>query len=312
MIGRFDTDWKSLISLPSQGKLLQMSRGVIYIASGSAYIRQAKTSAKSVKNHHPNLDITLFTDGNVNNSVFDSVKYINSDINEKGDSVLTAEHVVYDQNLYLDADTRVCGPIDGLFNILERNDIAAAYNEGRSWHQQSIYDNLDSDIPKTFPEYNSGVISYANTDQVLNLFNQWNKLYDEIGYERNQPAFRLALYESSINIGTLPPEYNFMTNNVGFISGDVKILHQGPSDEDLAEWEKVINSVSGKKVITWEKLPCRVIPDSYEGRRYKIKRLNPAKIKQIAIDAKEKHHMEGTLALINAAGSKIKRFVFGV
>ena len=45
-----------------------------------------------------------------------------------------------------------------------------------------------------------------------------------------------------------PPEYDFMTHTIGFASGDVKILHEGPSDEDLSEWTELLNSVDGKKV----------------------------------------------------------------
>lgn len=269
-------------------------------------------SANSVKKHHPDLDITLFTDSAVDDAVFDNIERINEDIEEKGDSVLTKDHVIYDKNLYLDADTRVCGSITDLFDVLDRHPIAVAHNEGRSWYHQSIYDDIGCDIPSTFPEYNTGVIAYRNTSNILELFERWDELYDRIGYERNQPAFRLTLYESDINLGTLPPEFNFMTNNVGFISGEVKILHQGPSDEDLAEWEQIINSVPGKKVITWETVPCRVVSDTYEGKIYKVKTTTLADLRELFKKAKQKHRREGTHAVVNAASQRVKHFVFGI
>lgn len=288
-----------------------MTQGVVYIASGSSYIQKAKMSAESVKKHHPDINITIFTDCGVGDPVFDSVKQINRNIIEKGDSVLNEKHMMYDKNLYLDADTHVCGSVAGLFDILDRHDIAAAHNEGRSWYHQSVYDNIGCDIPSTFPEYNTGVIPYRNTNDVVALFERWNELYDSIGYGRNQPAFRIALHESDVNLGTLPPEYNFMTNNVGFISGGVKILHQGPSDEDLTEWEAVINSVPGKKVITWEKVPCRVVPDRYEGRRYKLKTTTLTDLPALVKKAKQKYEREGMRSVISATGRRMKSFIFG-
>jgi|APHM01.1.fsa_nt_gi hypothetical protein len=64
-----------------------MSRGVIYIASGQEYVNEAINSAESVKRHN-NLNITIFTNHRIKNSVFDRVINITEDINTKADSIL--------------------------------------------------------------------------------------------------------------------------------------------------------------------------------------------------------------------------------
>lgn len=97
-----------------------MSRGVLYLASGANFIKQAKESAKSLKRYHPELPITLYTDEDVDASLFNQVIQINKPIEKMSDSRLHSDHFPYDQNLYLDADTRVCADIGDLFDILDQ------------------------------------------------------------------------------------------------------------------------------------------------------------------------------------------------
>lgn len=288
-----------------------MTKGIIYIASGSKYIKQAINSAESVRKYHPNLPITLFTNENPENDIFDNIVHLDYDLTEKGDSILTEEHIVYEKNLFLDADTRVCGDISEIFDILERFQIVAAHNEARSWYHSSIYKKHNINIPESFPEYNTGVLGYTDSSQVRSLFESWSNYHSEFGYNRNQPAFRLALYNSSLRLGTLPPEYNFMTHTVGFASGNVKILHQGSSNEDLSEWEELLNSVPGKKVTTWEKRPCRVVPDSYRTRRYRLGKINREYLIDLLDWTKEKRKTEGYSFLIKNGVNKALQLIKG-
>jgi len=213
----------------------------------------------------------------------------------------------FDKNLYLDADTYVDGNIKDIFDILDRFDIVAAHNEARAWYHSDFYAEHGIEVPDSFPEYNTGVVAYNDSDKVRSLFESWNEIYDRLEYERNQPGFRVALYESDVTIGTLPPEYNFMTHTIGFASGDVKILHQGNSDADLQEWAELLNSVPGKKVTTWEKAPCRVVPNSYKNKRYKLENFDKKDIQSLIYSAKRKQSKEGNIALINSITERVKR-----
>lgn len=52
---------------------VDMSRGVVYIATGEKYIVEAVYSAASVKAIHPDLPITLFTDSKTKHDNFDTI-----------------------------------------------------------------------------------------------------------------------------------------------------------------------------------------------------------------------------------------------
>jgi len=288
-----------------------MTRGVVYIASGPSYIRKAVRSANSVKRNNPDLNVSLFTDDDIDPSVFDNVVQSDRAIRERGDSILSEQHMVYDKNLYLDADTYVCQSVEELFDILERDNIAAAHNEARTWYHQDVYEQLETNIPETFTEYNTGVVAYRRSSEVKELFKMWDDTHTELDYNRNQPAFRVALYRSDIDVTTLPPEYNFMTHTIGFASGDVKILHEGPSDEDLSEWAELLNSVDGKKVTSWEAVPCRVIPNRYQGKRYRIKKTSTEDIRETLQRARMKWERDGTISLARSGLREGMKFIVG-
>lgn len=242
-------------------------KGVLYLASGQEYARQATLSAQSLKKYHPDLPITISTDQEVDTTVFDTVIPLSNAISNPGDSILSSEHFPYDRTLFLDADTYVCEDVSGVFELLDTVDIAAAHEVGRAWWNRETYAKNEINIPESFPEYNTGVIAYRDTDAVRRLFTNWNEEHKAIGGELNQPAFRVASYCSEAEFAALPPEYNFMTHTVGFASGSVKILHQGPSNVDLQDAAENINNRVGTRVITWDQDPCRIISDEGLGER---------------------------------------------
>lgn len=75
-----------------------------------------------------------------------------------GDSILSEENFPDDRNLYLDVDTYVCGEVDELFELLDSFDIGATYG----LRPQSE----ETNIPDSFPELNTGVLVYRDTNPV--------------------------------------------------------------------------------------------------------------------------------------------------
>lgn len=278
-----------------------MSKGVVYLASGASYIEEAKRSAKSVKRHNPSLPVTLYTDDDPTVEVFDTVVPINYPVESWGDSVLTKDHFPYEQNLYLDADTFVCGDITGLFELLEKYDLAATYDISRGRYNANFYEQIGDDLPRAFPEYNTGVLLYNNCEKVNKLFESWNRRYNSQNYNRNQPAFRRILYESDIEFTTLPSEYNFRSDRVGYACGEIKILHHASLDATEAELSKlaeILNAYEGKRVTTWDRYPTRLVPQQHRSRRYKITSLQKKIQQKLAED--------GVTSLIEAG---IKRYL---
>jgi len=99
-----------------------------------------------------------------------------------------------------------------------------------TWSTKSTHQMPE--CPAAFPELNTGVILYRQSDSVNNLFQSWIRIYQaQLQSDRpplhDQPAFRQAIFESEINLSILPPEYNLRTVMPMFIGGNakVKILH---------------------------------------------------------------------------------------
>jgi hypothetical protein len=103
---------------------------------------------------------------------------------------------------------------------------------------------FEIDVPDAFPEYNTGVILFKNTELVRNLLVDWYELFtsqldaNSIS-SQDQPSFRYLLYKSDIRFATLTPEYNCRFTIGAMVSHRVKILH-GRTD-DYKKIAKEIN-----------------------------------------------------------------------
>jgi hypothetical protein len=122
-----------------------------------------------------------------------------------------------------------------MFTLLDRFDLAAAH----AWQRVDPKDwRMLTDIveatPLAFAQFNSGVILYRRTSEVKQLLAEWARLIDrnlELGTARGLPratdqtALREAIYASTLRVATLPPEYNCRAGYLGYLEGQVKILH---------------------------------------------------------------------------------------
>ena len=96
---------------------------------------------------------------------------------------------------------------------------------------------------------------------MINCFENWLSFYDqdvnakrkwmepasqELRLLHDQPALRKALYNSSLRMATLTPEYNCRFNMPGYVHGKVKILHG--RHPDILGVAKVINGTVGQRL----------------------------------------------------------------
>lgn len=201
------------------------SQGFIYVAEGERCIKEAVTSAKSLRNALPSAHITAFlAEPPGDTSVFDTV------IDTKGEfNRLTKIQVFlrtpYERSVFLDADTWICGDPSSLFSVLDEFELAAALAP------QDVK-RVDARIPDCFPEFNSGVIAFRRSETVIALANEWLTEYRRFratfpaGWVApDQPSFRYALYKSRVRIGTLTNRYNCRISMPGFVMTPVVILH---------------------------------------------------------------------------------------
>jgi hypothetical protein len=221
-----------------RSKAYTMDRGVLYIASGSSYIEEAIASAESIKSH-ADLPVTLVADRSVDEPCFDTVIEADDFQYHYGDSVLQIPELPYQKTLLLDTDTIISDDIEELFELIEQFDIAAA----------TIADSeftLSTDVPESFPEYNTGVVLFNKNEQTTKFIDEWKSVYRTYlneGVRMNQPSFREVLYRSELRVATLPTEYNCRGNFGGYLNKKVKILHGSFDDPEAVLQELNRNEI---------------------------------------------------------------------
>ena len=202
-------------------------KGIVYIATGDKFIKEATLSAKSVKKHMPEVSITLMTDKILDINLFDNIIEIEKPRNDFGDQVFHMKRTPYKKTIFLDSDIYLDDTIEDLFEILNDFDLAACHNQ-TNYSSERIDIPEINNIPACFPEYNSGVVAFNKNDKVINFLSQWENYYNKVlkkGQIHNQAAFRSALYYSDLRIATLPQEYNCVIRRPGCVNGRVKVFH---------------------------------------------------------------------------------------
>jgi hypothetical protein len=232
-----------------------MTCGVLYIATGEKYIKEASNSAESVNNQMPDIDTAIATsDIEQDLSTFDQVIEL-----EKADrtsidgrqwlinSTIGPNLSPFDRTLYLDSDTRVCTDISEVFDMLNDFDLVMARTPGRTHESSSI-----PEVPEMWDLYNCGVIGYRNSLETKEFLKRWREVYRDLlekqDHPEDQPAFLKALYHSeNLQWFTLPRRYNVRFPRRGALNGEVKIIH-GRHRKDLKEIVDELNKVDGQRV----------------------------------------------------------------
>lgn len=241
-----------------------MEKGVLYIATGSEYVREATESARSLLRYNT-LSVTLVSDRNYNSGVFDNTIVLSSPRFDQGDSIPLFQHVLYDKTLVLDVDTYICDNIEEVFSPLEYFDLGCAMNIGLGVKYSEI-DKVGGEgfkgVPDSFYEYNTGVLLLKRNKRVRGLLEKWRALYNkQKSLARNQPSFRYALYDSDIRFFTLPRRYNYRLPKLAEVDGPIKIIH-GRHPSSFEEVERCINKSHDIRVITRTEWPMGVIRSS--------------------------------------------------
>jgi hypothetical protein len=251
-----------------------MKDGALYIATGESYVEQAITSGKTLQ-ERADLPISIVTgcgsaDRASSSDVFDGVIVLESEENGLRDKIRGMRRTPYQRTIFIDADTIVTEDPSPAFELLNKFDLAASHAPKR----RSV--TIES-VPNAFPEYNTGVLVFNQSSEIDEMFNRWETIHqnqvengrpDEmvltpgcttmeeiaLGRGHDQPPFRQAVYESNIQVATLPREYNFR-GRAAYAYESVKILHMGHSRRAV-ELANVINSnigdrtyISGRKSI---------------------------------------------------------------
>jgi hypothetical protein len=206
-------------------------KGVVYIAFGERYVAEAAHSARSLKTFNPEIPVTLFTDTEAAHACFDEVRTISPAHRRAKVDIIYGSP--YEYTLYLDSDTEILMPIDDIFEVLERFDIAAAHDHKRKGHRVSAAIKEYAEIPYAFSEINCGVLAFRKNPRTEELFETWRQVFYEnqaASGGLDQPSFRVALWRSQVRPCILPPEYNVRSKKV---KRKVTNLSRNEADKDL-------------------------------------------------------------------------------
>ncbi|HEX2026054.1 MAG TPA: hypothetical protein VHH92_06635, partial [Actinomycetota bacterium] len=216
------------------------ARRAIYVATGERHRREAADSIRSLWQHHADLPVTVHVDGEGGlgpEALLDppspgrlEVLPHPSPTRSWADkpAALVVGGPTDERVLFLDTDTRVCGDLGEVFEVLARFELAAVHAPVRLDRRQP--DALARRAPVSFPELNTGVVAFRRTPNVVRLFERWRHLHDQVrgtsgGAVGDQSTFRIALYESEVRFTVLPPEYNCRFPFPTYVHGPVRILH---------------------------------------------------------------------------------------
>lgn len=192
----------------------------------------------------PEVPITLFSDAPVDDDAFDSVVMLDAPQYSMNDKQQALQRSPYRRTLYADADTYFCCAMPECFELLSRFDLLVAHDALRV--------NIGNpEIAPLFPEFNAGLIWYRK-DRCQELLADWNRRFlagcAKFGPKySDQVSFRAALFESSVRMYVLPPEYHCMLWAPSFVCGEVKLLH-GRNDIDLAMLAQEVNASNGARI----------------------------------------------------------------
>lgn len=208
------------------------NRGFLYCAVGEEFVAEAERSAESVKLHHDE-PITLVTNVDIDSrEYFDRVIHIEEISHPAYEQIRNLTRSPYDRTIKLDTDTFLTGNVSGLFDWLDRFDMALAIDPApkRDPDRYPVHG-----VPDSFPEYNGGVIVYNNDEQFAKFQSRWE---DEFAKHRgadppfNQPSLRKSVFESNLRVATLPCEYNCRYDFVGHAVDTIRIFHGRMEDVD--------------------------------------------------------------------------------
>lgn len=189
---------------------VQADRGIIYIASGAAYVRDAERSARSAKAQHPDLPIALFSDVPTREPAIDMWFEV-KDPHRRSKLDYLAKSPFRD-TLFLDADTRLVGSMTEPFGLLGRYDLAACHVENRHPVSSATARLTDKSVDPGFTGFNSGVIYYRMSERMEAFFARWSAVFKAENPRFDQPVMRRVLWEMpEIRVASLPPEYNVRT-----------------------------------------------------------------------------------------------------
>lgn len=199
--------------------------GVLYIAFGERYRREAIRSLESLRRFHPEMPCRIITDSLMGIEAFDKLAVLRE---PEPAHPLRAKPIYFretpfERTLFLDTDTTVVRPIDQIFHLLDRFDIGLHLVQHYTSHPSYHF----------LPTPNSGVVLYRRSEVVEKLFDRWLEMFDEVAaitHNRSNripddPILMHAIFEVDVRLVPLPPGMNFLLGVPTATGAPIHIVH---------------------------------------------------------------------------------------
>jgi len=155
----------------------------------------------------------------------------------------------YRRSVYIDSDTIILKPIDGLFEVDFGMVLDARRTIGDSikFLRESISDIVEEEarlmeetLSPDFPQYNTGMIAWKKGPASDRLFETWHQEWLRFQH-RDQAAMARALHLTKTKVDTLPREYNYFSEYGGpKADPEIVIWHAcRPSDLEQREFPEI-------------------------------------------------------------------------
>jgi len=188
--------------------------GVIYSAFGENARMQALLSIQTLKRNNPNIEICVVTD---DSQVFRND--VNQTIQAENDPYGRETKLAIDKlspfkhTLYMDADTRVHGKIDYLFECLTIAEfvctISEQQNENWLWHIDETERNATlNELPCLPLQIQGGLFAFKKSPKVRSFFATWRKEYARYPAIYDQAAMTRALHHVPLKMWIVGREFN--------------------------------------------------------------------------------------------------------
>lgn len=229
-----------------------MNKGFVILAQNTKkvdYIKCANVLALSIKKHMPNAKISLITDDNLSNTIYDKIiPFPNGDLAKNSDWKLINDYQVYEASPYeytikLEADMFIPWSIDYWWDILKNRDVVISttirnYKQEISdvkIYRKFIYDNKLPDTYNAITYFKKSVIAKNFFDVVKDIFVNWDSYKKILKCNVDELAttdfvYAIASHIIGVEKTTLPT------------FTDMSMVHMKPfiSDFNTNKWSKFL------------------------------------------------------------------------
>ena len=272
-------------------RLSDQRNGICYVAVGEDFHGYLSVSLRSLRMFYDG-DVSILTDRESKVLSELSVKYRASvititppkELSDHGRSrwikTQVYQYSPYDVTAYLDVDTVICNPIDGIFSLITEDQPMAVKTEtgceqlrDRGWGQQTVEErNHTLDLcGSEYPHWHTSTMVFRRDERVAQLFRRWHREWLRYGMERpahpvqDQPAFARAACGMGMAFLPLPKRFNGRARRDGHgdcLSMDTVVYSVRPYNRDFHRMFPYVC----KHVASQHGIPIECLQHDYEYR----------------------------------------------